>query len=112
MLRVGALTLMLLTGAWHEAAAGDGGPVCRRDTVVDEMQRQIRIMDHDARIVRRLVQQTPMPAFDIVRCDVCALDAIYDTPRLGDNAARRCVAHVFEVRTVTRGFIVRPIARP
>ena len=95
--------------AAEPAIAGARGPVCRQDSVVDEMTRQIISRDYYGEVDPNLVTETPTGTMNVVRCQVCVQFAPYDTTRFGDRPIRQCLEHGFEVRILSSGFVVRDL---
>ena len=91
------------------ARARERGPVCREPSVIDEITREVRAQNYYADVDRGLVTEQPTADPRILHCDVCVLTAPYDTIRFGDRPVARCVAHGFEVLTLTNGFVVRAL---
>jgi leader peptidase (prepilin peptidase)/N-methyltransferase len=87
--------------------AGHRGPVCRESSVLEEMTREIRDRDYYSKVDPRLVTETSTPYPDFVQCQVCVQYAPYEMTRFGDQPIRRCLAHRFEVRILSNGFVVR-----
>ena len=89
--------------------AGERGAVCRQDSVVDEMTRQIISRDYYSEVDPNLITETPTGTINLVRCQVCVQFAPYDTTRFGDRPIKRCLEHEFEVRILSSGFVVRDL---
>jgi hypothetical protein len=105
LLSLCAVIAMLGTG--RPALSTERAPVCRIASVVEEMQRQIRIRDYYGWLDRELVQERPTMVANLVQCDVCVLDARYDMPSFGPRPFRRCIPAAFEVRMLEKGYLVR-----
>lgn len=107
-MRPSAVTfLMLLALGLVKPALGiERGPVCREPSVVDEITREVRVGNYYSQINTDLVTEQPTADPRIVRCQVCVQSTPFDTPRFGDRAIARCIAHDFEVRIAPRGFVV------
>lgn len=109
-MRYGAILILLLavTGA-HPARAAGQGPVCREPSVVDEITREVRILNYYTSVDPRLVTEQPTADPRVVHCNVCVQLTPYDTTRFSDHPIEQCVAHGFEVRIVPAGFVVRDL---
>jgi hypothetical protein len=108
--RLAATMLLLLAmGTMRPVLAAERGPVCREPSVVDEIQREVRMRDYYTHIDPRLVTETPSGDPLVVRCQVCVQAAPYDTTRFGDHPIEQCVPRGFEVRILTSGFVVRDL---
>jgi hypothetical protein len=70
-----------------------------------EIQSQIYYGTVDPKLVTE--QDTSNPR--IVRCQVCVQSVSYDFLRWNDRPLPQCLAHAFEVRIVTSGFVVRDL---
>ncbi|OYV38405.1 MAG: hypothetical protein B7Z80_10140 [Rhodospirillales bacterium 20-64-7] len=103
------MAILAIAALGQPAGAHEQGPVCRVPTVVDEMARQIRTANHYAQVDARLVTEQPTATPNLVRCQVCVLDAPYDMPRFGPQPIRRCIAHGFEIRILQAGYVVRDL---
>jgi hypothetical protein len=104
-----AATMLLLLAIWaiRPAVATDRGPVCRESSVVDEMARQVRARNYYGSVDPGLVTEQSTADPRVVRCQVCVLSTPYDTTKAGERRIDQCVARGFEVRILTRGFVVR-----
>jgi hypothetical protein len=105
-----AIVLLLLgLGAARPALAMDRGPVCRERSVVDEMARQVRAWNYYGTVDPRLITEQSTIDPNVVRCQVCVLSTPYNTTRAGERRIDQCVARGFEIRILTRGFVVRDL---
>jgi hypothetical protein len=104
------LTTMLAGAAAQPAqaqiSASPDGPVCRRPEVLEFVGRELRRRILYARIDRAYVWEEPTAETDVVRCSVC-LDPRPAEP--GQDPARACQTHAFEVQSLRAGFVVRGI---
>ncbi len=106
---VAVLALLAPLAAGWPAVARERGPVCREPSVVDEMQRQIRLQNYYTRVNPDLVTEQATRVDNVVHCQVCVQAAPYEMTSLGERAVRQCLAHGFEVRIVPAGFVVRDL---
>ena len=108
MMRLASMAIMafIFTGSATHLLANEGGPVCRQQSVVTEMTRQIRVASYYSKVDPRLVTEQPTVNPRIVRCQVCVEYAPYDTIRFGDRPVGQCLAHGFEVEIFPAGFVV------
>ena len=88
MRRTTATLLLLLV--LEPAFAGERGPVCREELVVDEITREVRASNYYSNVDPRLVTEQPTSDPLVVRCQVCVLSEPYDTIRFGDKSVGRC----------------------
>jgi hypothetical protein len=102
-----ALALALMIPAAPPARAEIPAPVCRLSTVVDQMTRMLRVRFYYLRIDAALIQEAPNLDGRTVQCGICANIVAYDMPRYGSQPVGRCEEHVFGVRAVRNGFVVR-----
>jgi hypothetical protein len=110
MRRAASIMLLLLAiCGTRPAAATERGPVCRESSVVDEMARQVRAWNYYGRVDPRLVTEQSTADPRVVRCQVCVLSSPYNTTAAGERRIDQCVARGFEVRILTRGFVVRDL---
>lgn len=100
------ILLVLAFGGARSAMAADRGPVCREPSVVDEIAREVKERNYYSRVDTRLVTEQPTIDPRIVRCQVCVQSGPYDTLRFGDRPMQQCIPRDFEVRIVSRGFVV------
>ena len=110
MRRTTATLLLLLV--LEPAFAGERGPVCREESVVDEITREVRASNYYGNVDPRLVTEQPTSDPLVVRCQVCVLSAPYDTIRFGDKSVGRCESRDFEVQILSGGldgFVVRAL---
>lgn len=101
--------LLLLAAGTLPAEAALRGPVCREDSVVDEMTRDIRARNYYSSVDPRLVTEQPTGDPLVVRCQACVASAPYDTLRFGERPIERCLPHEFEVQIKPGGFVVRDL---
>jgi hypothetical protein len=110
MRRTTATLLLLLV--LEPAFAGERGPVCREESVVDEITREVRASNYYGNVDPRLVTEQPTSDPLVVRCQVCVLSEPYDTIRFGDKSVGRCESRDFEVQILSGGlggFVVRAV---
>jgi len=103
-----AVILASFSPAWP-AIAGDRNPVCRQQSVVDEITREVRDRGYYRQVDPDLVTEAPTPDPTVVRCQVCVQSAPYDMTRFGDQPIPRCLEHRFEVRILHSGFVVQDL---
>jgi hypothetical protein len=103
------LTLLLLAAGTVPAMAQTRRPVCREDSVVDQMTREVRAQNYYTSVNPRLVTEQPTADPNVVRCQVCVQSEPYDTLRFGERPIERCLAHEFEVQIKPGGFVVRDL---
>ncbi len=103
------MPVLALIAATPPAQAQTRGPVCREASVVDEMAREIRALDHYTTVDATLVTEQPTIDPNIVRCQVCVQSAPYNSLRFGDRPVERCIAHNFEVHILPSGFVVQDL---
>ena len=103
------IVLLLAISAARPAYAAERGPVCREPSVVDEIDREIRAKNYYGTVRTSLITEQPTADPGLVRCQVCVLSAPYETMRFGDQPIQQCVAHDFEVRVLSAGFVVRDL---
>jgi G3E family GTPase len=103
------MSFLLLIGILEPTFAAEPGPVCREPSVVDEMTREIRSQIYYSVVDPKLVTEHDTSNPLIVRCQVCVQSVSYGFLRFDDKPLPRCLAHEFEVRIVTSGFVVRDL---
>jgi hypothetical protein len=89
------------------AWAGEAPMICRAPSVLDLMARDLRQHDYYARIDPRLTEEFSGPVADSVQCSVAVVTLRYDPPLAGNVPLGHCESHVFQVRAVANGFVVR-----
>lgn len=110
MTRLAATVMMtaLVSIGWAPPLfAYERGPVCREQSVVDEMTRLIRATEYYSEVDPGLVTEQPTVDPRVVRCQVCVQLAPYDTMRFGEHPVVQCRAHGFDVEIFPAGFVVR-----
>jgi hypothetical protein len=107
MLRTAATLVLLL--ALKPALAAERGPVCREESVLDEITREVQAGDYYANFDPRLVAEQPTVDPRFVHCHVCVLSTAFDTMRFGDRPVAQCVSRGFEVQILAGGFVVRAL---
>jgi|SRR4051812_43572536 hypothetical protein len=103
------LAAMAALAAAQPAHAWERGPACREPSVVDEMTRAIRAKNYYAQVDPDLVTEQATSVANVVHCQVCVQAAPYEATRFSDRPVRHCLAHEFEVRIVSAGFVVRDL---
>ena len=98
-----ALPLLALT------TASEREPICRQESVLEAMERDVRVHNFYARIDQDDVAEIPGDHQNNVRCGVCVLSLNYDARRFQMQPARWCEYHEFRVQALRHGFIVRPL---
>jgi hypothetical protein len=101
------LALLLSLVAAPQAEAGERGPICRVPEVLDVMTREIRRRDYYAFIDARLIDEVPEPAPNTVWCGVTVRTISYDARIAPDFPLRKCERHIFRVRALLNGYVVR-----
>jgi hypothetical protein len=109
MVRLILLLALLLGMSSGRAIAGQPGPVCRLQTVVDVMARELSTRATYARLDPTVIEEEPTPDPRIVRCGVCFMTAFYNTALYGAQPVTRCEPRTFTVETVRNGYVVRSI---
>ncbi len=99
----------LSSGALSPARADGRGPVCREPSVIDEITLEVRARNYYGDVDPRLVTEQPTADPRVVNCQVCVLSEPYDNTLFGRHSVDRCVAHGFEVKILTSGFVVRDL---
>ncbi len=91
------------------ATAPEREPICREPSVLEAMERDVRVRNFYARIDQDDVTEIPGDNQNSVRCGVCVLTLSYDARRLQIQPTRWCVYREFVVQALRHGFIVRPL---
>lgn len=108
-LAAAALAALILNSSAAPLLARERGPVCREQSVVEEMTRVIRAADYYSEVDPRLVTEQPTGDAHVVRCAVCVQFTPYDTMRFGDRPIEQCRAHGFDVEIFPSGFVVHDL---
>ena len=105
-----AIVIVLASiGSAAVALAHERDLACREPSVVDEMKREIRSQNYYSQVDPRLVTEQPTTDPSVVRCQVWVRSAPHDTTRFDDRAIAQRAAHVFEVKILPTGFVVRDL---
>ena len=105
--RMVTMLALLPLGVAPVALAGERGPVCREQSVVDEMTREIRAQNYYSIVNPKLVTEQETADPRVVRCQVCVQSTPYNTTQFGDRPVAQCLPHGFEVKILPSGFVVR-----
>jgi hypothetical protein len=107
MIRLAALLLVIMISLSVKTAVAAPAPVCRLATVMDVMERELRMRAYYAHLDPRFIDEAPTPNPQLMHCKVCAKVVVYDTSYYGSQPLVRCEAHTFSIRAVRNGFVVR-----
>jgi hypothetical protein len=109
MLLAPVLAVAAVVALPREAAAGLPGPVCRLETVVDVMARELGTQAIYGWLDSAVIEEAPTADPRVVRCGVCLMTGFYDTTLYGNRPVARCEPRVFSVEALRNGYVVRPV---
>ncbi|HEX3404886.1 MAG TPA: hypothetical protein VHT74_31625 [Acetobacteraceae bacterium] len=101
------LVAMCLLVPVSRARAGEYPSICRAQSVLDVMAREIHKRDYYARIEPRLVDEVPEAAQNTVWCGVVVWSLRYDARFAVGVPLGLCEQHAFRVRALSNGYVVR-----
>jgi hypothetical protein len=101
------LFAIALLGPVPPANAGEHEPICQVRSVRDVMARELHKRDYYARIDPRLIGEIPDAVRNTVLCDVMAWTLVYDARAVAGAPLGHFERHLFRVRAVSNGFVVR-----
>ncbi len=89
------------------AQAGEDQSICRIRTVQDVMARELHKLEYYARVLPQVSHEVPESIPTTVLCEVTAFTLVYDARVAADAPLGHFEQHLFRVRAVSNGFVVR-----